>query len=94
MVIVSPQLYSKHISTSGVLQRVSKVLEDDDEVNELLRMSNIMAVTRLKYNDHGVVHAKIVAGTSLELLDLIIRRGCFGLHNHLQHSCSLMSKAS
>lgn len=75
MVIVSPQLYSKHISTSGVLQRVSKVLEDDDEVNELLRMSNIMAVTRLKYNDHGVVHAKIVAGTSLELLDLIIRRG-------------------
>lgn len=75
MVIVSPQLYSKHISTSGVLQRVSKVLEEDDEVNELLRMSNIMAVTRLKYNDHGIVHAKIVAGTSLELLDLIIRRG-------------------
>jgi hypothetical protein len=21
-------------------------------------------------------------------------QGCFGLHNHLQHSCSLMSKAS
>jgi len=75
MVVVSPNLLQKHVSTSYLLQKALKVIEDDDEVNELLKMSNVMAVTRLKYNDHGVVHARIVAGTSLELLDLLIRRG-------------------
>ncbi len=74
MVLVSPQLYVKHVSSPGIVQKISKLLEDDDEVDELLKMSNVMAVTRLKYNDHGVVHARIVAGTSLELLDLLLRR--------------------
>ncbi|MEM1983169.1 MAG: HD domain-containing protein [Sulfolobales archaeon] len=74
MVLVSPQLYFKHISLSPILQKVSKLLENDEEVDELLKMSNVMAVTRLKYNDHGVVHARIVAGTSIELLELLLRR--------------------
>jgi len=75
MVVISPYLLQKHLSNSYLLQKVSKVLEDDDEVNELLKMSNVMAVTRLKYNDHGIVHARIVAGASLELMDLLLRRG-------------------
>lgn len=73
MVLVSPQLYLKH-TAFGVVQKISRLLESDDEVDELLKMSNVMAVTRLKYNDHGVVHAKIVAGTSLELLELLLKR--------------------
>jgi metal-dependent HD superfamily phosphatase/phosphodiesterase len=36
-------------------------------------MSNIMAVSRLRYNDHGVTHARIVAGASLEITDILIR---------------------
>lgn len=74
MVVVSPQLYVKHVSIPGIIQKISKLLESDEEVDELLRMSNVMAVTRLKYNDHGIVHARIVAGTSLELLELLLKR--------------------
>jgi metal-dependent HD superfamily phosphatase/phosphodiesterase len=33
-------------------------------------MSNVMAVERLKYNDHGPVHAKISSGAALEIFDL------------------------
>lgn len=74
MVLVNTQLYFKHIASSPTLQKISKLLESDEEVDELLKMSNVMAVTRLRYNDHGVVHAKIVAGTSIELLELLLRR--------------------
>uniref|UniRef100_A0A7C2Z9E1 HD domain-containing protein n=1 Tax=Ignisphaera aggregans TaxID=334771 RepID=A0A7C2Z9E1_9CREN len=49
------------------------MLEEDDEVSELLKMSNIMAVTRLRYNDHGITHARIVAGAALELLDILMK---------------------
>lgn len=35
-------------------------------------MSNIMAVTRLRYNDHGIVHARIVAGVALELMNILM----------------------
>ena len=34
-------------------------------------MGNIMAVKRSNYNDHGPVHAKIVAGSALELFELV-----------------------
>ena len=71
LVVVSPSLIYKHIAKSKLLERAYTLLENDYEVQELLKMSNIMAVTRLRYNDHGVVHARIVAGTALELLDLL-----------------------
>lgn len=55
-----------------MLRSAFRILEDDDEVMEMLKISNIMAVSRLRYNDHGVTHAKIVAGTALELLDILM----------------------
>ncbi len=72
MVVVSPQLLMKHVSSSPLLSKAFKIVENDVEIFELLKMSNVMAVTRLKYNDHGIVHARIVAGTALELLDLLL----------------------
>lgn len=55
-----------------MLRSAFRILEEDDEVMEMLKISNIMAVSRLRYNDHGVTHAKIVAGTALELLDILM----------------------
>lgn len=72
MVIVSPQLIYRHIESSSLLKLAFSIVEEDEEVSELLRMSNIMAVTRLKYNDHGIVHSRIVAGASLELFDILL----------------------
>ena len=37
-------------------------------------MANIMAVKRLGYNDHGPVHAKIIAGSALEIFKLLTTR--------------------
>ncbi len=73
IVIVSPQLVYMHAEKNPIIARALDVLENDIEVQELLRMSNVMAVARLKYNDHGITHSRIVAGAALELFDLLLR---------------------
>jgi len=75
MVIVSPSLILKHVKESLLVRRTVDVLENDEEVQELLKLSNIMAVGRLKFNDHGPVHARIVAGAALEILELLVNAG-------------------
>ncbi len=73
LVIVGPELLEKNISGSQILSKAVKILESDDEIQELLRMSNVMAVSRLRYNDHGRVHAIIVSGAALEIADILFR---------------------
>ena len=43
------------------------------EVQTYLRMSNEMVVKRMNYNDHGPVHARIAAGSSLAILENIAK---------------------
>ena len=73
--MVSPSLIYKHVNSSPLLSKAFNLLENDDEVQELIRMSNVIAVTRLKYNDHGLIHARIVSGTALELFTSLVKRG-------------------
>lgn len=47
----------------------------DEEIQELLKMSNVNAVERLLYNDHGPVHAAIVSGSGLEIFDILVDSG-------------------
>ena len=47
------------------------LLQADVEIQSYLRMANIMAVKRLGYNDHGPMHAKIIAGSALEIFKLL-----------------------
>jgi len=75
LVIVSPQLVYAHIRRHPLLSRAWRILEEDYELQQLLKLSNIMAVTRLKYNDHGPVHARIVSGSALELFNLLVEGG-------------------
>lgn len=75
MVTVSPHLVNKYLDKYGLLRRAWSMLEEDIEVQQLLRMSNIMAVSRLKYNDHGPVHARIVTGSALEIFNLLLEGG-------------------
>ena len=74
-VTVSRELLDKWVLADPFTASVVREVEADDEVRALLEMSNINAVKRLGYNDHGPVHAKIVAGTSLELMKLLVQRG-------------------
>ena len=72
MVTVSSNLINDHLDEPKV-EQMFRLLETDLEVQNTLRMSNVMAVKRLKYNDHGPVHSKIVAGSALEIFELLIQ---------------------
>jgi len=75
MVRVSPNLIAVHATKSYLVSKTISLLEKDEEVNQLLKMSNVMAVSRLGYNDHGPVHARIVAGAALTLFDYLVDSG-------------------
>ncbi len=75
MVTVSPDLLYKHVNAFSIIRKAYQILENDLEIIELLKMSNIMAVSRLKYNDHGIIHARVVAGAALELIDILSNAG-------------------
>ena len=73
MVVVSNRLIYRHID-SPILKEAFNLLQEDLEVQSYLRMANIMAVKRLGYNDHGPVHAKIIAGSALEIFKHLTTR--------------------
>jgi len=72
MVTVSSTLINSHLHEPRV-EQMFRLLETDLEIQNTLRMSNVMAVERLKYNDHGPVHSKIVAGSALEIFNLLLQ---------------------
>jgi metal-dependent HD superfamily phosphatase/phosphodiesterase len=75
MARVSQDLLYRHLASKPHLAHAYRVVEEDQEIQELLKMANIMAVTRMLYNDHGVTHARIVAGSALEILDILVEHG-------------------
>lgn len=50
-------------------------VEEDVELQTLWRCSNVLAVDRLGYSDHGPMHVKIVANGALRILRLLVARG-------------------
>ncbi len=70
MVFVSPKLVQLHMA-EGRVAEVYDLLEGDPETQTCLKMSNIMAVNRMGYNDHGPVHSRIVAGSALEIFRIL-----------------------
>ena len=73
MVLVSSRLVHRRLDTP-LLKHAFNLLQEDLEIQSYLRMANIMAVKRLGYNDHGPVHAKIIAGSALEIFKLLTTR--------------------
>lgn len=73
MVTVSLNLIHSHLNEPKV-EQMFRLLENDLEIQSTLRMSNVMAVERLKYNDHGPVHSKIASGSALEIFDLLTQK--------------------
>jgi len=70
MVTVSANLIHSHLNEPK-LKHMFRLMESDLEIQNTLHMSNVMAVERLKYNDHGPVHAKIAAGSALEIFCIL-----------------------
>jgi metal-dependent HD superfamily phosphatase/phosphodiesterase len=75
LVTVNAKLLETILPGYPLLVKAYRLVSSDPEVQSLWYMSNVMAVSRLKYNDHGPVHAHIVAGVALYLYQLLRSRG-------------------
>lgn len=52
-----------------------RMMCSDEEVRANWDMADFIAVTKLHYNDHGEVHAKVVAASALSMLELLLESG-------------------
>lgn len=55
-------------------RKMWKLLNEDEEVRASWDMADFVAVTKLNYNDHGEIHAKIVAASALSILNRLMNR--------------------
>jgi len=64
-----------HIPVNGnkKLEILMSLVRKDKEIETLLKMSNITAIDRMGYNDHGPTHIKIVANSSLRILRILMK---------------------
>jgi hypothetical protein len=56
---------------NNILRQVKDRVDRDTELNALWTCSNVIAVNRLGYSDHGKRHVEIVAENSLKIIKLI-----------------------
>jgi len=56
------------------LEALMLLVKKDKEIETLLKMSNITAIDRMGYNDHGPTHVRIVANSSLRMLRILMKR--------------------
>jgi metal-dependent HD superfamily phosphatase/phosphodiesterase len=55
------------------LKHVMGEVLKDEELNTLWKCSNVMAIDRMGYSDHGPTHAKIVANFALKILRILVK---------------------
>jgi len=63
------------VRDNAKLKTLLDFVDEDVELQTLWRCSNVLAVDRLGYNDHGPVHVKIVANGALKMLRLLVEKG-------------------
>jgi metal-dependent HD superfamily phosphatase/phosphodiesterase len=56
------------------LRRILDFVDSDLELQTFWRCSNILAIDRMGYSDHGPVHVKIVANRAMKLLRMLIEK--------------------
>ncbi len=59
----------------GLLGKVVRSLLDDKLIGALQNYANVVSIQRLGYNDHGPVHARIVALNCLRIFELLSAAG-------------------
>lgn len=66
---------SELVSRKPKARKIWTLLREDVEAKADWDMANYIAVAKLKYNDHGEIHAKIVAANALKMLKLLLDNG-------------------
>jgi Uncharacterized conserved protein len=72
---VGVKLVDRILPESGRVRKVWELLNSDVETQAYLKMANVFAVQRLKYNDHGPVHSSIVTGSALAVFKILTEKG-------------------
>lgn len=57
------------------LKKIASLVKKDVQLHALWRCSNVMAIDRMGYTDHGPTHVKIVANSALKLLRILVANG-------------------
>ena len=57
------------------LEQIMASVQQDPMLNSFWKCSNIMAIDRMGYTDHGPTHVKIVANLALKLLRILVKNG-------------------
>ena len=60
---------------NAVLEQVVERLNNDVEVRTLWKASNVTAIDRMGYSDHGPTHIKIVSKLALKMLQILVEKG-------------------
>jgi hypothetical protein len=68
--------YVSNISFRGnrKLQHIINEVKNDVKLQTLWKCSNVMAIDRMGYTDHGSTHVKIVANSTLKLLRMLVEK--------------------
>jgi metal-dependent HD superfamily phosphatase/phosphodiesterase len=69
------QQFEVPVGDNEVLELIVERINNDAELKAYWRASNITAIDRLGYNDHGPIHIKIVAKSALRMLRLLVESG-------------------
>ncbi|MDD1775964.1 MAG: HD domain-containing protein [Candidatus Methanomethylicus sp.] len=63
------------IQENTKLKQIMEKVVLNPRLNTLWQVSNVTAISRLGYTDHGPIHVKIVANLALKILRSLIKRG-------------------
>jgi len=65
---VVPTQIAIPLQKNTLLTRILKIINSNEEILTLWRITNVMAVNRLSMTDHGILHFNIVANNSLQIM--------------------------
>lgn len=69
--LARPDVIAISPGDNNLLRQVKDRVDSDVELNALWACSNVIAVNRLGYSDHGMRHVEIVAENSLKIIKLL-----------------------
>jgi len=71
----SEEIIDNSVSKYPKAQSVWNQLRDDYFLKSQWDMADYLVVTKMEYNAHGKIHAKVVAANALKMLDLLLEAG-------------------
>lgn len=75
MVTELPYEFVLPYKSNEKLRKIIDLIKKDVQLQTFWKCSNVMAIDRLSYTDHGPTHVKIVANSALKLLRMLVKKG-------------------